>query len=284
MDTSWINMQNPVALWWLFLVAASCINIIFWLKTLFYLRQTKKITNTFSLILVPQNLIWFSSIYVFGCTYRSFFPKADVQRIALFDNYLSSVFLGRTVATFAELAFVCQWAILLYFYGNEKNKTLVVSISRLLVPLIIIAEVFSWYAVITTNYIGNSVEESLWALCYFLIFIALFNLRSAFSGSLRKAIDGGLLGCAMYVGFMLIVDVPMYINRWLEDQFNGKTYFTFKQGLVDLNTRWVITHDIKDWASEIPWMSLYFSAAVLISIALCYVSLPATSPCKVPRH
>jgi hypothetical protein len=31
----------------------------------------------------------------------------------------------------------------------------------------------------------------------------------------------------------------------------------------------VVTHDIAEWREEIPWMSLYFSAAVWASLALC---------------
>jgi hypothetical protein len=30
-----------------------------------------------------------------------------------------------------------------------------------------------------------------------------------------------------------------------------------------------VTHDIGEWREEIPWMSLYFSAAVWASLALC---------------
>jgi hypothetical protein len=30
-----------------------------------------------------------------------------------------------------------------------------------------------------------------------------------------------------------------------------------------------VTHDIAEWREEIPWMSLYFSAAVWASLALC---------------
>jgi hypothetical protein len=32
-----------------------------------------------------------------------------------------------------------------------------------------------------------------------------------------------------------------------------------------------VTHDISEWREEIPWMSLYFSAAVWSSLALCVV-------------
>jgi hypothetical protein len=39
--------------------------------------------------------------------------------------------------------------------------------------------------------------------------------------------------------------------------------------LRDVRTRWVVTHDIAHWKGEIAWMSLYFSAAVWASLALC---------------
>jgi hypothetical protein len=31
----------------------------------------------------------------------------------------------------------------------------------------------------------------------------------------------------------------------------------------------VVTYDLAEWKDEIPWMSLYFSAAVWASLALC---------------
>src|SRR6516165_9315999 len=40
-------------------------------------------------------------------------------------------------------------------------------------------------------------------------------------------------------------------------------------GLRDASVRWVVTHDIAEWKNEIAWMSLYFSAAVWASLALC---------------
>ena len=48
-----------------------------------------------------QSMLLLSAAYVFGCAFRSVLPRADVQRICLFDAWLSSVFVGRTVATVA---------------------------------------------------------------------------------------------------------------------------------------------------------------------------------------
>ena len=38
----------------------------------------------------------------------------DVRRICLFDTWLSSIAVGRLVATVAEICFAVQWAIVLY--------------------------------------------------------------------------------------------------------------------------------------------------------------------------
>ena len=36
-----------------------------------------------------------------------------------------------------------------------------------------------------------------------------------------------------------------------------------------MSTRRGVTHDLAEWKDEIAWMSLYFSAAVWASLALC---------------
>ncbi len=281
MDISWIDLTNPVALWWIFLCFASLVNIIAWGWTKYYLYKNYPLTQFSFFKLSPKNMIWFSSLYVFGCAYRSVFPKADVQRICLFDSWFSSVFLGRSVATFAEIAFVAQWAIILKYMGQYNDNKNVKIISQCILPLIIIAELFSWYAVITTNYFGNMIEESLWTVTYSLIAIALFLLHKHFKGALRHAIKIAIFCSIVYVSFMIFVDVAMYHERWVQDSLSQKVYFGFTHGIKDLNTRWIVTYDIKDWRHEIPWMSLYFSFAVLVSILLCYVPL---NPENLKKH
>ena len=91
--------------------------------------------------------------YVFGCAFRSFLPRADVQRICLFDTWLSSVVVGRSVATVAEICFAAQWAIILHQLGTMTGADTTVNAAWVIVPLILIAECFSWYAVLTTNYL-----------------------------------------------------------------------------------------------------------------------------------
>jgi hypothetical protein len=82
-----------------------------------------------------------------------------------------------------------------------------------------------------------------------------------------------IAGVAFYVGFLVMVDVPMYLGRWHADLASGKELFGLFPGLYDVGTRWIVTHDAVQWQDEIAWMSLYFSAAVWSSLMLCSFDL-----------
>jgi hypothetical protein len=220
-------------------------------------------------------MVLLCAAYVFGCAFRSILPRADVQRIVLFNTWLSSVLVGRTVATVAEVCFVIQWAIVLRLLANHARSDTGRNIALLIVPLILVAEACSWYAVITTSYLGNAIENSIWTVTFLLIAVALVRLLFSFHGLLRGAIAVAIAGVACYVAFLVAVDVPMYFERWQEDVANGKPLLGMFAGLYDMSTRWLVTHDFAHWQDEIPWMSLYFSAAVWSSLALCSFGLIA---------
>jgi hypothetical protein len=260
MSVDWLSWSNPVSVWWGFLLVVSSVNVLFWLSLNRYLRR---ITLRFELLVV------LSAAYVFGCAFRAILPRADVQRICLFDTWLSSVFLGRSVATVAEICFVTQWAIILRHLAGTAESITARNIANAIVPLIVLAECCSWYAVITTSYLGNTLENSLWAVTFLLIAVALLLLLDRFAGTMRLAIAAALLGVLGYVSFMFTVDVPMYFEWWQTDLASGKELLGLFAGLYDVTTRWVVTHRIALWSDEIAWMSLYFSVAVWTSLALC---------------
>ncbi len=162
-----------------------------------------------------------SAAYVFGCAFRSILPRADVQRICLFDTWLSSVLVGRSVATVAELCFALQWAIVLRELGRVAHSDTAKNIAKMIVPLIVLAECFSWYAVVSTNFLGNVLENSLWTFTFVLIAIALSRLVVSFRGIAQLPIAAAAAGIAGYVVFMSTVDVPMYFARWQAEVADG---------------------------------------------------------------
>jgi hypothetical protein len=259
--------SNPVAWWWGLLTLVSGVNIAVWFLLYHQLHQPPAAglgsTPGIGVMLL------LCAAYVFGCAFRSFLPRADVQRICLFDTWLSSVVVGRSVATVAEVAFAAQWAIILYQLGAMTGSDTTVNAAWVIVPLILIAECFSWYAVLTTHYLGNAIENSIWAVAFFIVGAGLCRLLPEFDGEVRVIIVVTIIGIAGYLAFLMTVDVPMYLKRWRTEVGDGSKLLGPLEGLRDVSTRWVVTHDLAEWKDEIAWMSLYFSGAVWASLALC---------------
>jgi hypothetical protein len=187
----------------------------------------------------------------------------------LFDTWLSSVVVGRSVATVAEVCFAVQWAIILQQLGTMTGAETTLIAAWIVVPLILIAECFSWYAVLTRNYWGNAIENSIWAVAFFIVGVGLCRLLPEFNGLVFGILSIAIVGIVGYLAFLMTVDVPMYLCRWRAEGADGSKPLRPREGLRDVCTRWVVTHDLAEWKDEIPWMSLYFSAAVWASLALC---------------
>jgi hypothetical protein len=270
--------SNPLAWWWGLLTLVSIANIAFWF--LLY-REFKYPAGSLGGTSGTESMLLLCAAYVFGCAFRSFLPRADVQRICLFDTWLSSVLVGRSVATVAEICFAAQWVIIMGQLGGMAGADTTLNASLAIVPLILIAECCSWYAVLTKNYLGNAIENSIWAVTFLVVGIGLCRLLPEFNGPVRLALAIAIGCIAGYLAFLVTIDVPMYLNRWRAGLADGSKLLGFLEGLHDAGTRWVVTHDFAHWKDEIAWMSLYFSAAVWASLALCVVySLDD----HLPRH
>jgi hypothetical protein len=266
-SSSSLAWSNPLAWWWALLTLVSGANIAVWvlLYRQLYEQPTGSLGGTSGIGL----MLLLCAAYVFGCAFRSFLPRADVQRICLFDTWLSSVVVGRSVATVAEICFAAQWVIILRQLGGIAGADTTLNVALVIVPLIVLAECCSWHAVLTTNFLGNAIENSIWAVAFLVIGIGLCRLLPEFNGPVRVALAIAISGIASYLAFLMIIDVPMYLGRWRAGLADGSRLLGHLEGLRDVSTRWVVTHDIAHWKGEIAWMSLYFSAAVWASLALC---------------
>src|ERR1700688_204231 len=259
--------SNPLAWWWSLLTLVSGANIAVWF--VLYRQLHEQPARGLGSTSAIELMLLLCAAYVFGCAFRSFLPRADVQRICLFDTWLSSVVVGRSVATVAEICFAAQWAIILHQLGTMTGADTTLSAAWVIVPLILIAECFSWYGVLTTNYLGNAIENSIWAVAFFIVGIGLCRLLAEFNGPVRVVLAIAIIGIAGYLAFLITIDVPMYLTRWRAEAADGSKLLRPLEGLRDVSTRWVVTHDLAQWKDEIAWMSLYFSAAVWASLALC---------------
>ncbi len=265
--SSSLAWSNPLAWWWSLLTVVSGTNIAVWF--LLYRQLHDQPTASLGSTSGIELMLLLCAAYVFGCAFRSFLPRADVQRICLFDTWLSSVVVGRSVATVAEICFAAQWAIILHQLGTMTGADTTLNAAWLIVPLIVIAECFSWHAVLTTRYLGNAIENSIWAVAFSVVGIGLCRLLPEFDGPPRVFLAIAIIGIAGYLAFLMTIDVPMYLSRWRAKVADGGKHLRPLEGFRDVSTRWVVTHDLAEWKDEIAWMSLYFSAAVWASLALC---------------
>ena len=253
-----------ISAWIWFLWAITLLNVAIWLRTAVTLQRERALQGPERRDYRRRQLI-LSALFVGGCAFRSIFPRADVQRICLYDNWLSVVLIGRAVATVAELAFMTQWAFLLGESAGPGQRDVAKIVSRVLVPIIAVAEICSWYAVLSTNYLGNAIEQSIWTFSSALVLIGLLarerGARQRFVG-----IAAALIGA--YIVFMSMVDVPMYLRRWRADEQSKRPYLSFVEGVRDAGLHRVVTRDWQPWREEVPWMSLYFSTGVWVSLWL----------------
>jgi hypothetical protein len=265
--SGFLAWSNPLAWWWVLLTLVSGANISVWFFLYSYLQHPR--AETIGRASEIELMLFLSAAYVSGCAFRSFLPRADVQRICLFDTWLSSITVGRSVATVAEICFAAQWAIILHRLGTMTGADATLSAGRVIVPLILIAECISWHAVLTKNYLGNAIENSIWAVSFFIVGIGLCQLLPEFDGPVAVVLVIAIFGIAGYLIFLATIDVPMYLTRWRAESSDSMRLLNPLEGLRDASVRWVVTHDIAKWKAEIAWMSLYFSAAVWASLALC---------------
>ena len=249
--------------WWQLFCAVSVGNIVFWSLAA---RGLLWETNGYR----SQQLV-LSGLFVGACAFRSFLPRVDLERMCLWDSPLSSVIVGRTVATLAELCFAWQCALLLFKLSAQTGSLVIGTIGLTVLPIIIVAELACWFAVATLNNIGHAVEEMLWSIMVSLVAIGLVTYWRHMGGTPPMWVPIGLSACAGTAALIIVVDIPLYIKRWRIAKRAGLRYLRVAEGLKDAVVRRRVTQTSDDWREELLWMSLYFSAGVWVSLGVIFV-------------
>jgi len=159
-------------IWWYCLSLVSVINILIYLRIVF--SNTKSTINrTYE---IKSRIL--SGLYVFVCAFRSFLPRIDIERVCIFDLFLSSAVVGRSLATVAELCFIYQLCILINELAeesslNDSTYNRIKFCSNLIFWLIFLAEILSWIGVLTKFQLFNCGEESLWLISVLIAIVCL---------------------------------------------------------------------------------------------------------------
>eukprot|EP01114_Cavostelium_apophysatum_P020081 TRINITY_DN6632_c0_g1_i1.p1 TRINITY_DN6632_c0_g1~~TRINITY_DN6632_c0_g1_i1.p1 ORF type:complete len:303 (-),score=28.44 TRINITY_DN6632_c0_g1_i1:16-924(-) len=276
-----LGTDDSVCLWYSFLVAITVINFAMFMKS-----STKNLRPDMRRYQITLRVL--SGVYVAGCGFRSVFPRIDVEKVCLFDSWTSSILLGRTAATFAELSFMAQLCLVLNrvasdigLYSRASGISIITNFAKLSFVLNVAAQTFCWLGISTTYQLWHVYEESIWAFTALGMTASCFYLKNKLHEN-EKNVDMKdpcvqdlrnflryfvILGPA-YILYMVFVDVPMYYRRWTEDEENGRTYYSVWAGLKEANSCKFVNGKYSYWAEDAVWMAGYFSVAVWISIWL----------------
>lgn len=251
--------------WWTGLRLVSVFNILAWLSLLAIYGQPSE--NG------PEQLIA-SALFVGICAFRSFFPRVDLERTALIDHPISGIVLGRSAATLAEMAFATQTALILDSLAGGESSSWIAWAAWVLVPLIAAAQMACWTAVLTLNHLWHATEEALWSIYVAIIaavFIAIWPRTD--STFMQGLLAFGIFACLAAGTLMSGIDVPMYFQRYREHKARGEKFLTLREGFWDALRRRQPDQSWATWRPEVPWMSLYFSAAVWLSLLMAWLPI-----------
>jgi hypothetical protein len=261
-----------VVLWHVLLCAIAALNLVIWSLSAIAVTHAPA-ANQLATAAASRVQLLLSAAYVFGCAFRSVLPVYDIPRVVLVNSRLSSVMIGRSIATAAELCFAAQWVLILHRMALLSDSTPATVMSLVIVPLIILAEGCSWCAVLTTAQRPHALENSLWGFSAALVIVSLLLMEPHRIAGLYLPMIIWCVGGAAYVAYIFLFDVPSYWSRWRADQSNGRQYLSISQGVVDACRTRIVSHRWQVWKTEMLWMSLYFTLGVWSSISLVYASI-----------
>ena len=261
-SSAWIDRR--LGLWLGFLAALAGFNGAIWIWIAHSALHTPYV----------QIQLLLSGVYVGVCGFRSLFPRVDVERVCVWDTWLSAILLGRTAATIAELCFALQCALFVHRLSDIIGMPLLALEARLFLPLAILAELLCWHAVLSLNHFGHAMEESLWALLMLLLSATFATAALAVTSPLRVMLIVGFMVYALGAGLTMAYDVTMYIRRW--QLHAGGSRLTLATGLRDSRHRRHPIFAWEIWREEAPWMTLYFSIGVWTSLAMVLLERAAS--------
>lgn len=144
-----------------------------------------------------------------------------------------------------------------------------------MLPLIcLVAECFGTTGPVTTNNYWCIFEACTWTTMFTITTICAVIIRRGLKDigdvnkNVTRLVNLLLVTGILYVPYMILINIPLYIQRWKEDEADGATYFSFSEGLPDIAECHGASGKWNDWKEDAGWMVGYYGPAVWTSIWL----------------
>ena len=250
------SIELVEGLWWNILCVGSFVSIL-------QLIQCDTKTNE------EKRQKFLSGLFLTSTTIRSIFPRIDVERICFFDHFLSTAFVGRSLATVGEISFSLQISFVVLGMMKKSTNDYHSIIPYIIPPFICGAQLLCWFGITTTNQLFHCFEESIWAAMIAMLIPVLLRIsRNIEDNEKRNKVIVGIVGSIIYVIYMILVDVPMYYRRYNENESINTKYFSLQDGLEDSMYCKEVTKSYDVWKEDAVWMFGYFVICSLISVQM----------------
>jgi hypothetical protein len=239
--------------------------------------------------------------------YRSIFVSSYGPQRAWFDTIANSALLIRIFAIFAELSFSGLIAFsMLQFnkyitdpkrdHRNMFMKFITTKSPYVLIICLFLAQFFATAGVITKSELLFAIEETLWLAGFVAILpLAIIQVHRVFKlhdkeskqryRMLRIASVVILLWCILYIGFMVILNLPSLWTGVVDQMETGiPAIRTGINAIIDAFTIVNPSIEYNEWGfGFLIWHSGYFTLCVWISIYLMQAPRPRESPMEPNR-
>ena len=215
-----------------------------------------------------------ATLYVIAAAYRSCFPVLwEAWPHGCLFAWPGGALVDQIFSQVGEVAFAVQVALATERALRLRGQPASAAVARYTYLVIAFVARPCCWAGCATDFKGfHVVEESCWAA------FAAVNGALLAPHAAGDALVGVCVGViAVYVAFMLAVDVPMYLQQWRDDAARGVEYASLVDGLVAMARCRNVVTDYDPWREAIVWQTGYFGVFPALSVALARTGLEPAS-------
>jgi len=227
---------NSILGWRAFLVIISIFNVAF--ISIYYLTHTLNYKQTFAFVL--------AFIFSIVCAIRTISPTKYTEKTCFIKTGFLTPFNTKILTTIAELAYVilCVYIFLhiitlVQQYSNKKLDHIKPYIYAV-IPIVVMAEIFSWSGSIFDYKLLNITEDVLWIIASIvLIALSLYtlftikNIKSPKITPIYNFFTITIPFATLFVAVLAAIDIPLYIKKWNIDRSGGSSRSSGSGGRSD---------------------------------------------------
>ena len=243
---------------------------------------------------MQKPLFFFALIFSIVCGIRAIWPTKYVEKTCFLKTKIYTPFIIRILATVAEIAYILLFVVVFLHIIKTIHKFTTHKLDHLkpyiyaVIPLILLAEGFSWLGSVTEYQFWNISEEVMWFISsIILIALSLYILSKIKTSSEPKVksiyylLSVTVPIATLFAAFLALVDIPMYIRRFNRNNiteikdiksffrdFENKHKINFNKRLDEMKKCQQVDNSLETWKEEIPWLTGYFTIGVWSSFAL----------------